>query len=96
MYALLMTFKTAPDKRADVEKVADQAFAQSKGMKGFKSEVYLFDTVNNEYGSLSIWETKEDMEAAISVIAPKLREAHTPLVIEPPIRRIYEVYEPKP
>ena len=96
MYALLMTFKTAPDKRADVEKVADQAFAQSKGMKGFKSEVYLFDTVNNEYGSLSIWETKEDMEAAASMIAPKLHEAHKLLAIEPPIRRIYEVYEPKP
>ncbi len=96
MYALLMTFKTAPGKLAAVEKLADQAYAQSKGMKGFRSEVYLFDTVNNEYGSLSIWETKEDMEAAVNMIAPKLREAHQPLVIEPPIRRIYEVYEPKP
>ena len=70
MYALLMTFKTAPEKRAEVEKVADQAFAQSKGMKGFKSEVYLFDTINNEYGSLSVWETKEDMEVAVGTIAP--------------------------
>jgi len=96
MYALLMTFKTAPEKRADVEKIADQAFTQSKGMKGFKSEVYLFDTMNNEYGSLSVWETKEDMEVAVGTIAPKLGEADKTLMIEPPIRRIYEVYEPKP
>jgi heme-degrading monooxygenase HmoA len=96
MYALLITFKTAPGKLADVKKVADQAFAQSKGMKGFKSEAYLLDTVNNEYGSLSVWETKEDMETAFTTISPKLQDAYQPLVIEPPIRRIYEVYEPKP
>ncbi len=96
MYALLQTFKTAPDKRDDVVKVADQASAASKGMKGFKSEVYFGDTVNNEYGSLGIWETKEDMEAAISMIAPKLQEVLKSLAIEPPIRRIYEVYEQKP
>ena len=65
MYASLMIFKTAPDKRIKVEKTADQAFSHARGMKGFKSEVYLLDTVNNEYGSLSIWETKEDIEAVV-------------------------------
>ena len=95
MYASLTTFKTAPGKRADAEKVADQSFAANRSMKGFKSTVYLGDTENNEYGSLSIWETKEDMEAAWSMIMPKLQEALKPLAIEPPTRRVYEVYEPK-
>ena len=89
MYASLTTFKTAPGKRADTEKIADQSFAANRGMKGFKSTVY-------EYGSLNIWETKEDMEAAWSMIMPKLQEALKPLAIEPPTRRVYEVYEPKP
>lgn len=65
-------------------------------MKGFRSEVYLFDTDSNEYGSLSIWETRENIEAAYSMIAPKLLEAYKTLGIEPQIRHIYELYEPKP
>ena len=96
MYASIMTFKTAPGKRAEAEKVADQSFAAIKGMKGFKNVVYLGDTGNNEYCALYIWQTKEDMEAASSMIMPKLQEALKPIVIEPPIRRTYEVYEPKP
>jgi heme-degrading monooxygenase HmoA len=95
MYASLMIFKTAPDKRTEVEKMADQAFSQARGMKGFKSEVYLLDTVNNEYGSLSMWETKEDIEAAFSLIAPKMSKEREQLAMEPQIRRIWEVYEPK-
>ena len=95
MYASLTTFKTAPGKRAEAEKVADQAFAAIKGMKGFKSVVYLGDIDNNEYGSLYLWETKEDLEAAWNMIMPKLQEALKPLAIEPPVRRIFEVYEPK-
>ena len=95
MYASLTTFKTAPGKRAEAEKVADQAFAAIKDMKGFNSVVYLGDTDNNEYGAFYLWETKEDLEAAWNMIMPKLQEALKPLAIEPPVRRIFEVYEPK-
>jgi len=96
MYASLTTFKTAPGKRTEAEKVADQSFAAIKGMKGFKNVVYFGDFDNNEYGALYIWETKEDMEAASSMIMPRLQEALKPLVTEPPVRHTYEVYEPKP
>jgi len=96
MYASIMTFKTAPGKRAEAEKVADQSFAASKVMKGFKNSVYLGDNEKNEYVALYIWETKEDMEAAYNMIMPKMQEALKPLAIEPPIRNVYEVYEPKP
>ena len=96
MYASLTTFKTAPGKRADAEKVADLSFAANRGMKGFKNVVYLGDTDNNEYAAFYVWETKEDMEAAWSMIMPKMQEALKPLAIEPPTRRVYEVYEPKP
>ena len=95
MYASLTTFKTAPGKRAECEGLADKLFPIMKGMKGFKGVVYLGDSDNNEYGSLYTWETKEDLEAAYSSIQPKLQEALGPLAIEPPIRKIYEVYEPK-
>jgi len=96
MYASLTTFKTAPGRRAEVEKVADQFFPALRGMKGFKNVVYFGDEDKNEYGSFNTWETKEDLEAAYKLIEPKLKEVLGPLAIEPPVRRIFEVYEPKP
>lgn len=95
MYASLTTFKTAPGKRAETEELVNKVFPVIKGMKGFKNAVYLGDSDNNEYGALYTWETKEDLEAAYNLIQPKLIEMLGPLVIEPPIRRIFEVYEPK-
>jgi len=89
MYASLTTFK------AECEGLADKLFPIMKGMKGFKSVVYFGDSDNNEYGTFYTWETKEDLEAAYNLIQPKLQEALGPLAIEPPVRKIYEVYEPK-
>ncbi len=95
MYASLTMFKTAPGKRAECEGLADKLFPIMKGMKGFKNVVYLGDSDNNEYGALYTWETKEDLDAAYSSIQPKLQEMLGPLAVEPPVRKVYEVYEPK-
>ena len=95
MYASLTTFKTAPGKRTEAEGLADKLYPIMKAMKGYKSVVYLGDYDNNEYGALYTWETKEDLDAAYSSIQPKLHEMLSPLVIEPPVRRVFEVYEPK-
>ncbi len=95
MYASLTIFKTAPGKRAECEELADKLNAIMKGMKGFKGVVYLSDSDNNVYGALYTWETKEDLDAAYNSIQPKLQEMLGPLAIEPPVRKIYEVYEPK-
>ncbi len=95
MYASLTMFKTAPGKRAECEGVTDKLFPIMKSMKGFKSAVYFGVPDKNEYGALYTWETKEDLDAAYSSIQPKLQEMLGPLAIEPPVRKIYEVYEPK-
>ena len=95
MYASLTLFKTTPGKRAEAEGLADKVYPVIKAMKGFKSVVYFGDSDNNIYGALYTWETKEDLDAAYSSIQPKLQEMLGPLAIEPPTRRIYEVYEPK-
>ena len=95
MYASLTTFKTAPGKRTECEGLADKLNTIMKGMKGFKNVVYVSDSDNNEYGALYTWETKEDLEAAYIVIQPKLQEMLGPLAVEPPVRKVYEVYEPK-
>ena len=95
MYASLTLIKVSPGKRAEMEGVADQIYPMVKGMKGFKSVVYLGDDDNNEYGGLYLWETKEDLEAAYRVTGPKLQEMLGPLAVEPPVRKVFAVYEPK-
>ncbi len=95
MYASLTTFKTAPGKRTEAEGSAAKVYPVISGMKGFKSVVYFGDSDSNEYGALYTWETKEDLDAAYSLIQPKLQEILGPLAIEPPVRKIYEVFEPK-
>ena len=95
MYASLTMFKTAPGKRVEAEGLVDEVYPVIKAMKGFKSVIYFGDSDNNVYGALYTWETKEDLDAAYSSIQPKLQEMLSPLVIEPPVRRVFEVYEPK-
>ncbi len=95
MYASLLKFKTAPGKRAEAEGLADKLYPVLKGMKGRKIAVYFGDPDTNEYGSFYTWETKEDLEAGINSIQSKLQGLLGPIVIEPPVRKIYEVYEPK-
>ncbi len=94
MYAQLFMFKTAPGKRSEAEKLAD-ACAPLKAMNGFCGATYFGDYDNNEYGSLYIWKTKEDMDAALTKMGPGMQEATNAIAIEPPFRRLYEVYEPE-
>ena len=96
MYGQMLIFKTAPGKRSEAEKMADQSFAAVKVIKGLKSVTYFGDPDNNEYGSLYLWETKEALDAVMKEMMPKMREMTNALAVEPPFRRIYEIYEPKP
>lgn len=95
MYAQLFTFKLGPNMRQTAEQIADQSSPGYKSMKGFNSVIYLGDEESGEYGALSIWELKEDIDAAIAILRPKTEEALAGIVKEPPITKVYEVYEPK-
>ena len=95
MYASLSVFKTAPGRLNEALRVADQVFALVRDLKGFISVVYFGDSDNNEYGALYVWETREDMEAAHSMATSRFPDLISSLAIEPPIRRIFEVYQPE-
>jgi len=95
MYAQLITFKLEPNMRGAAEQIANQSLPGYKSMKGFKSVTYIAEVESGEYGALSIWESKEDLEAAVAILRPKTDEALANIVKEPPVRKIYEVYEPK-
>ncbi len=65
MYASLVIYIAAPGSNEQMEKFAEQGPATLKGKKGFKSATYFSDKARNEYGMMTIWETKEDHDAFV-------------------------------
>ena len=95
MYAHLVMFTLGPDSRSTGEKMADQFVSAYKTQKGFKSVTFFADNGIGEYGAMSLWESKEDVEAWIELAGPQLEKALTGIVKGPPVRRLFEVYEPQ-
>jgi heme-degrading monooxygenase HmoA len=95
MYANLVTLNLGPGMRSAAEKLADQFALIHRGMKGFKSQIYLADYTAGEYSSVTIYESKEDAEASITANRSKLEQGIKDIVKGPPLVKTYEVYEPK-
>jgi len=71
-YARLVIFKVGPVKHATIEGLVDEFDALYRAQKGFRHVFIIGDKASGEYGSFSVWESKEDAEAANAVIAPRL------------------------
>jgi heme-degrading monooxygenase HmoA len=99
MHARLNMFSVGGSQRAVFERLADQFAPIFRDQKGFKSVTFFeADAASGEYGSFSLWDTREDAEAADAALMPQLRQAVSGRGMEVrgmPIRRIGEVYEPK-
>ena len=95
MYAQLSIIKLGPGMRSPAEKLADQFAPLLKSLKGFQKVTFFGDEAVGEYGSLSIWASKEDAEAAAVIIEPELKKAVGGMLKAPPTRQFLEVYEPK-
>ena len=94
MYARLVLFTLGPGTRSTAEKLADQFAPALRAQKGFKTVTFIGDDAVGEYGGLSLWESKEDAEAAAAALDSRLEQALTDIVKGPPTRRLFEVYEP--
>jgi heme-degrading monooxygenase HmoA len=93
MYATFVMFTLGPGTRSTAEKLAEQFAPVISGLKGFKSITFLGDDAVGEYASVTIYESKEDAEAAIATTGPRLEEALKDIVKGPPTRRLFEVFE---
>ncbi|MFB0534870.1 MAG: antibiotic biosynthesis monooxygenase [Anaerolineae bacterium] len=93
MYASWVMFTLGPGTRSTAEKLADQFAPVLRGLKGFKSVTFLGDDAVGEYASLTLWESKEDAEAALAATGSQLEQALSSIVKGPPTRRLFEVYE---
>jgi heme-degrading monooxygenase HmoA len=99
MYARLSLIQLGPGTRAEAERyLADRHAPIWRQQPGFRSIVFLEDEERGEYGNLSVWDTREDAEAAAAAIRQRLeqdlREAGLQLQ-GPAAPRLFEVYEPK-
>lgn len=95
MYSRLVIFRVEPGKRSTIEELVGEFDPLYRAQKGFRHLFVIGDDTTGEYGSFSVWETKEDAEAANAVIAPRLQQALTGLLEGPPDRWFFEVLEPK-
>jgi len=95
MVALLLLFALGPGMRSKAEKLRDQFAPAHKAAKGFKAETFLVDDIAGEYGSLTLWESKGDIEAFRKAAGPQLAKALSGIAKRPPSTRLFEVYTPK-
>lgn len=95
MYGQLVMFTLGQGMRATAEKMADNFAKVHKSFKGYKNVIYLGDDANGEYGSLTIWETADDIKSASEALRPQLEQALSGIAKSPPTVRIFEIYEPK-
>jgi len=54
-----------------MEKLDDRLAASIQSLKGFRGVTFVMDDANGDYGSFSLWESREDAEAATAAIAPR-------------------------
>ena len=96
MYGRLTLIPASPAERAAMEALADKAVGQYRQMKGFKQVTFFTDEQEGLYGSLTLWESREDAEAAGAAAASDLLEelARMTLRGQPQIHTV-AIYEPE-
>ena len=94
MYARYFKFKADPDRRSEVEALADHVFGFMKSLQGFVSVHFIISANEDEYGSFSLWESRDDAEAAGESISSEIGGRLQDIAPEAPGSVVYEVYKP--
>ena len=99
MYVRLNMFSVGSGQRAEFERLTDRFAPLCRAQQGFKRVTFVeADAAAGEYGSCSLWETREAAEAADAALLPPWQQAVSGAGLQmrgTPIRRIGEAYEPK-
>lgn len=95
MYARLLIMQLGPGMRHAATAMADEAFKLTRTLNGFVSANYLiFDEESGEYGSMTVWQSKADADAAAAHLTPWLEQYAAGKLKAPPVIRNAEVYQP--
>jgi heme-degrading monooxygenase HmoA len=94
MYARYFKFQAGPDRRSEVEALADHVFGFMRSLQGFVSVHFIISADENEYGSFSLWESRDDAVAAGESVSSEIGARLLDIAPEPPGAVVYEVYKP--
>jgi heme-degrading monooxygenase HmoA len=92
MYSLFTMFTLGPNAQQTADKLGENFSTLLKGLKGYKSLTMFRNDDTGECGGLSLWESKEDAEAALETTGSALKDALGDVVKERPKRGVYEVW----
>jgi heme-degrading monooxygenase HmoA len=93
-YVTIGTLKIGPGQRAFAEGIADQGVHGMAQMPGFVSVTFFLDEAANEYGAYSVWESREQAEAADQLLTPQFEQAFGEQLQGKITTHIYEIYPP--
>lgn len=62
MYGRITRFDVIPGKEAELERGYREQIKHLRGQKGFKDAILLMDEASGNVVSLTLWETKADMD----------------------------------
>ncbi len=93
MHARLILMKLGPGMRETAEQLAARQAAALKQEKGYVASTWLGNDDEGKYGSLVLWDTSEDADAAFAKLFPPMQEQIEGLIKAPPINELYEVFE---
>ena len=91
MYARFSVISVGPKMRPRMEEVADRLATSFSSLKGFRGVTFVMDEASGDYGSFSLWETREAAEAASAAVSPQVAKIFKGMLTP----WIFEVYEPK-
>jgi len=95
MIVRLIMMNFGPGMQPEGEKVADKFAPIYKTFKGFKNATFFFDYETGTAGSLTLWESKEDADAASAALKPQLQQVAGGILKGPPTVQTFNLYEPK-
>ena len=95
MHARVLTMNVGPGQRDRMLALADESLRLNKSLPGFVSANYfVFDDAKGDYGSVTLWNSAADANAAGETLRPWLQEKIGTLLSAAPVVRHAEVYEP--
>jgi hypothetical protein len=94
MYARFVLFALGNGKRTIAETMAEKQRSAMQRLQGFKGATFIADENSGEYGVLSLWESKENAQAAEVTLTPGYLQIFKSHLKRIPMRRVLEVMHP--
>lgn len=91
----LVQFNLGAGKRSEAEGIANKIVPAIRSQRGCDRAEFFADYDAGDYGVVVFWKSKEQANAAASVIGPMMTAALAQAKGTGDSRRLFDIYEPK-